>query len=329
MEYIKLTDNMINTELFSDFHRHQVVTKCHRKINGEWVVIDNPFVEDWGEKEFEYLVQCLKNTVGTGGVVFGAFLNSKLAGLASAENTFFGSRGQYLELSCIQVTEELRGKGIGKKLFRLISEWAKEQGAEKLYISSHSSVESQSFYKAMGCIEAEEYSSSHVEQEPFECQLEFILNTDKAAEITLIREHPEKIDAATEWFCRKWGIPKEAYLESMKECVKNKGAVPEWYIIEEKGEIIAGMGVIENDFHGRKDLAPNVCAVYVEESHRCRGIAGYLLKFVCEDMHSKGIDVLYLVTSHNGFYERYGWEHFCNVSEDNGNTAKLYRHIYK
>ena len=58
-DFIRLTDNMINMELFSDFHRHQVVTKCHRKINGEWVVIDNPFVEDWGEKEFEYLVQCL------------------------------------------------------------------------------------------------------------------------------------------------------------------------------------------------------------------------------------------------------------------------------
>ncbi|MDD6990206.1 MAG: GNAT family N-acetyltransferase [Oscillospiraceae bacterium] len=174
-DFIRLTDNMINMELFSDFHRHQVVTKCHRKINGEWVVIDNPFVEDWGEKEFEYLVQCLKNTVETGGIVYRAFQNSKLAGLASAENTFFGSRGQYLELSCIHVTEELRDKGIGKKLFRLICEWAIEKGAERLYISAHSSVESQSFYKAMGCTEAEEYSPVHVENEPCDCQLEYVL----------------------------------------------------------------------------------------------------------------------------------------------------------
>ncbi|MBP0956245.1 MAG: GNAT family N-acetyltransferase [Oscillospiraceae bacterium] len=148
-------------------------------------------------------------------------------------------------------------------------------------------------------------------------------------EVTLLRDHPGKTVNAAEWFHEKWGVPKEAYLESMEECVKNKCAVPQWYIIEENGKIIAGMGVIENDFHDRKDLAPNVCAVYVESSHRCRGIAGYLLNFVCEDMHSKGIDVLYLVTSHNGFYERYGWEHFCNVSEDNGTISKLYRHIYK
>ncbi|MGN0639092.1 MAG: GNAT family N-acetyltransferase [Huintestinicola sp.] len=174
-DFIKLTDERINTDLFSDFHRHQVVTKCHRKINGEWVIIDNPFVEDWGEKEFEYLVKCLKNTVRTGGVVIGAFQSSKLAGFASAENTFFGSRGQYLELSSIHVTEELRGSGIGKMLFRLICEWAREQGAEKLYISAHSSVESQSFYKAMGCTETEEYSPPHVENEPCDCQLEYRL----------------------------------------------------------------------------------------------------------------------------------------------------------
>ncbi len=40
--------------------------------------------------------------------------------------------------------------------------------------------------------------------------------------------------------------------------------------------IVAGLGVIENDFHNRKDLAPNVCAVYTEEDCRCKGIAGKL-----------------------------------------------------
>ncbi len=49
-------------------------------------------------------------------------------------------------------------------------------------------------------------------------------------------------------------------------------------------EIIAGIGVIENDFHNRKDLAPNVCAVYVEEAYRNRGIAGRMLQFVCDDL---------------------------------------------
>lgn len=45
-------------------------------------------------------------------------------------------------------------------------------GAQALYISAHSSVESQAFYKAMGCVEAKEYQAFHVEKEPCDCQLE-------------------------------------------------------------------------------------------------------------------------------------------------------------
>jgi len=69
----------------------------------------------------------------------------------------------------------MRGKGIGKTLFQLSKEWAKEHGAKKLYIAAHPAIESQAFYKAMGCVEALEYSPTHVEKEPLDCQLECIL----------------------------------------------------------------------------------------------------------------------------------------------------------
>ena len=82
------------------------------------------------------------------------------------------------------------------------------------------------------------------------------------------------------------------------------------------GKIIGGIGVIENDFHNRKDLTPNVCAVYVEENYRCQGIAGKLLEYVCEDMRSFGLETLYLITDHTGFYERYGWKFLCMAQGD-------------
>ena len=66
----------------------------------------------------------------------------------------------------------MRGKGIGKELFVRAKAWAKEQGAKKLYISAHSAVESQAFYRAMGCVEAKEYNPEHVAKEPCDCQLE-------------------------------------------------------------------------------------------------------------------------------------------------------------
>ena len=74
--------------------------------------------------------------------------------------------------------------------------------------------------------------------------------------------------------------------------------------------------MIENDFHNRKDLTPNVCAVYVEEPFRCRGIAGKLLALVCSDMKRRGISTLYLITDHTLLYERYGWSFLCMVQGD-------------
>lgn len=49
-----------------------------------------------------------------------------------------------------------------------------------------------------------------------------------------------------------------------------------------------------------------------------QGIAGMLLDLVAEDMRAKGIEPLYLVTDHTGFYERYGWEFLCTAHEDGG-----------
>ena len=144
-------------------------------------------------------------------------------------------------------------------------------------------------------------------------------------EIWKLREHGELAAEAALWFHSKWRIPAEEYAESIQECLWNGGCVPQWYVAIELGKIIGGIGVIENDFHNRKDLAPNVCAVYVEERCRCQGIAGKLLKYVCEDMCSLGIDTLYLITDHTGFYERYGWEFLCMVQEDGRqNLMRMY-----
>lgn len=116
-------------------------------------------------------------------------------------------------------------------------------------------------------------------------------------EILKLREHSELASEAATWFHSKWDIPAEEYAESIQECLAGKSIVPQWYVVVEDEQIIGGIGVIENDFHNRKDLTPNVCAVYVEENYRCRGIAGKLLGFVCEDMHSFGLKTLYLSIS--------------------------------
>ena len=141
-----------------------------------------------------------------------------------------------------------------------------------------------------------------------------------------LRERPKLKQAAAEWFHSKWNVPTEAYLDCMDAYLSGETEYG-WYLCLDGDKIVGGMGVIENDFHDRKDLAPNVCAVYTEEACRGKGIAGQLLTIVVDDMKSKGITPIYLVTDHTGFYERYGWEFLCMVQGDGENSmSRMYIH---
>ncbi len=173
--YRTLSSEEICPELFRGFVRRQVVTKCWRKENEKWVIRDDPFIDDWTEEDYHILVKCLQNTVQTGGFVYGAFKGHLLKGFVSVEPTLFEETQGYLDLSSIHVSEDLRGKAIGQVLFHAARDWAKKKGGRKLYISAHSAVETQAFYKAMGCVEAQVYNQRHVELEPYDCQLECAL----------------------------------------------------------------------------------------------------------------------------------------------------------
>lgn len=175
MEYKNLDAAELKAELFSDFIRRQVVTKCWRREHNQWVIKDDPFIDDWTKEDYNTLISCLKNTIRTGGFVYAAFWEGKLKGFVSVESAVFGGEQKYLDLTSIHVSADMRGKGIGARLFLAAKQWAKSQGARKLYISAHSAVESQAFYKKMGCVEAKVYCQKHTEAEPYDCQLECCL----------------------------------------------------------------------------------------------------------------------------------------------------------
>ena len=90
IQYKRLSTDEISRQLFKDFIRHQNVTKCWRKERGEWVVKEAPFVDDWTEEDYGFLVSCLKNTILLGGFVYGAFCDGKCKGFVSVESEWFG-----------------------------------------------------------------------------------------------------------------------------------------------------------------------------------------------------------------------------------------------
>ena len=111
----------------------------------------------------------------------------------------------------------------------------------------------------------------------------------------------------------------------MALCLEKKGPIPQWYLaVTEEGEIAGGMGVIENDFHTRPDLTPNVCAVYVEPAFRGKGLVRRMMENLCRDMAQMGQTDLFLLTDHTRFYEKLGWQFQEMVQENGGDFARCY-----
>lgn len=143
--------------------------------------------------------------------------------------------------------------------------------------------------------------------------------------ITPLRDAPERLEHAAGWFSSKWAVPVEAYRESMRRSIRYPAAVPQWYLLlDDNRSIAAGCGLIENDFHKRPDLTPNVCAVYVEPAYRGRGLARALLDYARRDASRLGLDTLYLLTDHTAFYERCGWRFLCMAEDDAGGQGRIY-----
>ena len=82
------------------------------------------------------------------------------------------------------------------------------------------------------------------------------INKAMVFDILCLEERPDLKERAAQWFHEKWGIPLEAYMESMAECLEKRGAVPQWYLAMEGGQIIGGLGVTPK----RENSAPGLHA---------------------------------------------------------------------
>ncbi|MBM7585125.1 putative GNAT superfamily acetyltransferase [Bacillus pakistanensis] len=175
IKFIELDSNDLTTTLLKTFNRYQETNQVLFKANDQYRFKADHFVDQWEDEKKALVIQSLQNCVKSGGGVIGAFLEGRLVGFASVEGELFGSDNEYLELSYIHVSNEIRNSGLGKELFGLCCSKAKQLGAKKLYIAAHPSEETQHFYSAVGCTFAMEINQEIYVKEPLDIQLEFTL----------------------------------------------------------------------------------------------------------------------------------------------------------
>ena len=174
-QYKRLDNTNFTAHSLDDFVRRQTVTECWRKINNDWKLVPNAYEEKWSLAQCREIAEDVVHHINLDQTGFGAFDGERIIGFATVSHRIFGAAARYVQLVCFQISEEYRRQGIGRKLFSMACEEAWRLGADKLYISAHSSIESQAAYRALGCSFAEEINEELAAAEPFDVQMEYRL----------------------------------------------------------------------------------------------------------------------------------------------------------
>ena len=171
----RLREIDLKNETLENLNRYQETTRIKYISNGKILEKDESFIDEWDKDRKIDIVKYLVELINRQGIVIGAYIEKKLIGFVSIESEFFGSKNQYLELTFAHVSRDYRGLGIGKKLIDKSKKESLSKGAKKLYLGTHPSIESQGFYKKIGCVLAEEINKEVYHREPLDLQLELIL----------------------------------------------------------------------------------------------------------------------------------------------------------
>jgi predicted N-acetyltransferase YhbS len=132
-------------------------------------------VPDWSAAQKQRRIAELEEIYDRGATFFGALAGPELVGLAVLDHNPVRSGVGRLNLAGLWVSCQYRNKGIGRALFRLAEQKARQQGARALYVSATPSENTVRFYTSAGCQLAEPIDPHLFELEPEDIHLELIL----------------------------------------------------------------------------------------------------------------------------------------------------------
>ena len=138
MEYNPISLKDCRPKLFRHFSRYQEVTHVWRCVDGQWVLREENFVQQWHQKQLRREPKKLRRQIRQGCFAYGAWQDGRLVGRACLSPRLFGSQGQYAQLKDLHVSTECRGQGTGRRLIEHSIEMARARGRQyvRLYTST-------------------------------------------------------------------------------------------------------------------------------------------------------------------------------------------------
>lgn len=150
--------------------------------------------------------------------------------------------------------------------------------------------------------------------------------SDRELRMVSVRERPELAADVIAFFQRHWASPEseKVYEDCIRHCLTAASPLPDWVVLMDGGTIVAGAGLIPNDFISRMDLMPWLCALFVEPAWRGHALGARLIRRLRLDAARMGFDHLYLCTDHVGYYEKYGFEYLADGWHPWGESSRIY-----
>ena len=144
-------------------------------------------------------------------------------------------------------------------------------------------------------------------------------------EIYNLKEKPEFIEEVVMLERAEWGTNSDKSLSEKIEKIKNNfnNEYFEKLILLDDNKLIGFISIFEYDMEERKDLKPWYATMYVKKEYRGKGYSKLLNDAILKLAKEKGFKRLYLKTTLNNYYEKFGAKFLENV----GNEKLMYFEI--
>jgi GNAT superfamily N-acetyltransferase len=156
-----------------DIDRSELIENIYRYENGELVLMPERFnVRGWPRGEAESTMLHLLDCFDRGGWFYALFDDDRLVAVVVLESKFIGKHREQLQLKFLHVSSGYRDQGLGRRLFEMAREKAREWGARRLYVSATPSEHTINFYRRRGCAVTGEPDPELFALEPEDIHLE-------------------------------------------------------------------------------------------------------------------------------------------------------------
>lgn len=131
------------------------------------------------------------------------------------------------------------------------------------------------------------------------------------------------------WIWEEWDKKHNAKLDDIiyrTENSLNDNDIPQMYIAKYKDEAIGVVAIWRNDLKARQDLYPWMAILLVKEKYRNKGVGKKLQERCIKEVRRLNYDKLYLITDHENYYEKMGWNFLEEAPLENGQYTRIYEY---